>query len=420
MNYFRKTAFLLVLTLALSATASSAQTMTATPRQEKLLNGLKVLIWNEPKAEKIALKLRVHSGSAFDPKDKMGVMALLGDILFPTEQTGNFFREDLEGSLEVVSNYDYIQINATGRADEFLTILETVAVAAANPPITPENFVKVRDERLKKIGELQKNPAYAADLVAAKRLLGDFPYGRPADGTPESLKLIERADLLAARDRFFRADNATLVISGNVKSDFAYMAARRLFGAWSKSDRLIPATFRQPDEPDAAVFQTASSDEKRSHLRIAARGLARNDRDFWALKTLVNILNIRAPARFAHEARLLPGIFSFGAPDDEIKIAPGSEKTVFDALLSPPVKADEFEAAKNKTLSDINGTPAADYWLDVDTYKLASVKADLQNAQNVKIEDVQRLAEQLKKAPKVTILLSKKPSAAAADSRSSN
>jgi predicted Zn-dependent peptidase len=411
MNYFRKIVFLLVF-CALSVNSMFAQNL-AQPRQEKLLNGLKILIFSDARADKVSLRLRVHSGSAFDPKDKMGVMTLLSESLFPDEQTKTFFREDLQGSLDVTSNYDYIQINASAKPDDFLTILETVATAVSNPPLTPENFTKVRDARLKKVEELQKNPAYAADMAVAKRLLGDFPYGRPADGTPESLKLIDRPDLLFAKERFFTSDNATLAISGNVKPDFAYMAARRLFGAWKKSDRLVPATFRQPEAPVAALLQTDSADEKQSHLRFAARGVARNDKDFWALKILTNALNKRDVKGFAHEARLLPGIFIFGAPGDVIKIETGKEQFVFEMLFAPAVRAEEFAAAKSEVLSELNQKNAADHWLDVDTYKLASVKADLQAAQNVALEDVQRVYEQLKKSPKATVLMLKKTSAAA-------
>ncbi len=109
-----------------------------TPRQEKLLNGLKTLVWNESGADKVAVKIRIHNGSAFDPQNKEGVMALLAEVLFPNETVKEFFREDLGGSLEIISNYDYIQINATANPDQFLTMLETVANAVTNPQIDKE------------------------------------------------------------------------------------------------------------------------------------------------------------------------------------------------------------------------------------------------------------------------------------------
>ena len=75
------------------------------PKQEKLLNGLKVLMWNDAKADSVSVRVRVHSGSAFDPQGKEGVMQLLADSLFPNEAAREFFEEDLGGSLEVVGAF---------------------------------------------------------------------------------------------------------------------------------------------------------------------------------------------------------------------------------------------------------------------------------------------------------------------------
>src|ERR1700733_10066820 len=114
-------AILFLCSIALSGAAQAQQVQE--PYQEKLLSGLKILVWNDPKADKVTLKLRIHAGAAFDPKDKMGTMKLLSDIIFPDPQTKSYFEEDLEGSLTVVCNYDYIEIDATGKADEFINIL---------------------------------------------------------------------------------------------------------------------------------------------------------------------------------------------------------------------------------------------------------------------------------------------------------
>ena len=53
------------------------------PQREQLLNGLGILLWSRPGDQNVLLKLRIHSGAAFDPAGKAGTMALLGDILFP-------------------------------------------------------------------------------------------------------------------------------------------------------------------------------------------------------------------------------------------------------------------------------------------------------------------------------------------------
>jgi predicted Zn-dependent peptidase len=253
---------------------------------------------------------------------------------------------------------------------------------------------------------MQKNPAYAADTAVARRLLGDFPYGRPQAGTPESLKLIERPDLLTAKDKFFTADNATLTITGNVKPDFAYMAARRLFGAWKKADKLIPATFRQPDEPNAETLRVSFNNLDKEFSRVAFEGLARNDKDYFSFVILTKTLQARLgkfPDGFLkYEPHLLRGVVIWG-----ISFAGKKDSNAEKEETGKLIKPEEFEKAKADLLNDLNQKNIADWWLDVDTFKLVSVKDELQKANAVTLGDVQRVFEKSQKETRVTVWIEK-------------
>jgi predicted Zn-dependent peptidase len=421
--YFKE--YVLFATL-FSATATfalaQAQKSTPAPRQEKLLNNLRLLMWTEPSAEKATIKLRIHSGAAFDTLGREGTMALLGDVLFPNESVREFFREDLGGSLAVESNYDSIQINATGNADQILTILETISAAVTKPQIDKETTAKARAARLERIKELEKNPAYVADLAAVKRLFGNYPYGRSAEGTAESLAKIDFADLLLAKQRFLTADNATLAVSGNIKSDYVFKVVRQLFGGWEKSDKRVPATFAQPSAPDAEMLFVDSAIENAGEFRYAFRSPARNDKDYFPAqimtKILQNRLQSKEPNSFARQyARLLPGWVLVGFKQGGIKrqgnqvALPGAAMGDFlGDLLKAPVESAEFERAKSDLQNDFNQAKAIDWWLDLDTYKIASVKADRENLQNATLADVQKIVERWRKEPQAKILvLTKQP-----------
>lgn len=417
-NYIKTIVFPIILTLFTAVSIFAQNAQFPAPREQNLLNGLKLLVWNDPAAQKITVKLRVHNGAAFDPKDKMGVMALLGDILFPTEQLKAFFVEDLEGSLDVVSNYDYIQITATGKSDEILSMLEAIASAVTKPQITPENFKLVQAARLKKVQELEKNSIYIADRAVAKRLFGEFPYGRSAEGTSESLAKIDYADLLFAQERFLASDNATLVIIGNVKPDYAYKASRQLFGAWTKADKKVPPTFRQPEVPDATV-QTISSEYSNSlEVRRAWRGIARKDKDFPAARVLAKIWQNRLGngTKIDFNPYFLPGYFNLKVS------APSTQTSASGAIPLPESAANltknvpepaEFEKAKPEILNEIGKNHISDLWLDVDTYKLNSVQKDIESIQNVTIADVKNVAERFKKETSVTVVVTKPQTTAA-------
>ena len=216
----------------------------ATPRQEKLLNGLKVLMWSEPKSDKVSIKIRIHSGSSFDQQQREGTMRLLADSIFPTDAAKEFFTEELGGSLDVTCNYDYIQISASGQADRVLDIIQTLATAVTAPTIDKETTIRLRNALLVKVTAMEKDPAYIADRAATKRLFGNFPYGRPEVGSSTSIPKIEFPDLLEAKQRFLGADNATLTITGNYNSDLRFSGGPPLF--WSMAQIGPQNTFDVP------------------------------------------------------------------------------------------------------------------------------------------------------------------------------
>lgn len=403
----------------------SAQTANLpAPRQEKLLNGLKVLIWRDPAAAKAIVKLRIHTGAAFDPKDKMGVMALLSDVLFPDEQARAFFAEDLEGSLEIASNYDYIQISATGKADEIQAMLETISNAVINTQITDDSFALVRNTRAEKIVALEKNPVYIADRAAAQRLFGEFPYGRSSEGTALSLSKIDKIDLMRAHDRFFTADNATLAVGGNINPDFAYRAARRLFGSWKKSEAKIPATFRLPDAPPTDVLTVSFPDSEQTISRLAVVAAARNDKDFYATKVLAKIWQEQfcldksaADGISNYSSYLLRGIYAVSRT--AAPAAAGSATVVNTAngcrqfapegkIALVQITAAQFDAAKALVKADFQSSAQnnlIDLWLDLDTYKLVSVADEIKKLDAVTVTDAQRVAESLQKQPAVGVVV---------------
>ncbi|MFM9904195.1 MAG: M16 family metallopeptidase [Pyrinomonadaceae bacterium] len=420
-NLFKNIVFVTVIASVLTF-AGPAYTQTA-PKQEKLLNGLKVLMWSDANADKVMVKIRIHAGSAFDPQGKEGVMQLLADNIFPNAASREFFAEDLGGNLEIVTTFDYIQINASSKPEEFLTMLETLSSAVSNPTIDKETTTKLRNALLAKVKALESDPAYVADQAAANRLLGTFPYGRPQMGTSESVQRINFPDLIDAKQRFLSADNATVAISGNFDRSLGFKAIRRYFGGWLKSDKRVPSTFKQPDLPPPGVFNVSSPLPDVAAIRFAIRGIARNDKNLVAAMIFTFVLENRLKARipasltndvFVHnEARTLPGVILIGFSGGKNEIGSGNGKIVGSDLvasaISDAVTEAEFQTAKNAFQTAWSAKDAATIWLDADTFKTAGADADAKIAANVTLNDVRAYAEKLKIQPMVSVLV-KSPS----------
>lgn len=402
----RRTALIFGLILVL---AEGAFAQAVLPQRDQLLNGLRVLLWTRPGDQTVVLKLRIHSGALFDPSGKGGTMALLGDVLFPDPALREYFTGEMGGRLEVDTDYDTINITLQGRASEYDRIVDILRSALVTTPLTAENLAKAREARIKKLSETKPSGAEIADLAIASRLLGTFPYAHPIGGTAETLRKVERADLMLAHDRFLIPDNATLAIVGGVDQRRTMRALRQLLGGWRKSDQVVPATFRQPEPPDPRTLLVNSLGLVRAEVRLASRGLARSEADFFAANLLTGLARERwqnlseAPRGatfFARaEAHEVPEMFVMGASVD----GAAAQKTLealhllIKSLISTPASAAELEMLKRSSfgLENQTGDTMMTAWLDIDTYGLAPISEQLRLSNAVSAPDLQRVATRL-------------------------
>jgi zinc protease len=408
--------FLKKMALLLSIAAASQSLvygqLSAPPERFQLLNGLRVLLISRPGDQDVLLKLRIHSGAAFDLAGKGGSMALLGDLLFPDPTTREYFTEEMQGRLNVVTDYDSITITMQGRVHEFEKIAEILRTALVTTQLAPENVTKIRDGRIKIIKDTSISPTTLADRAIAARLFGDFPYGRPYGGTAESLERVERGDLMLARERFLNPNNSTLVIIGGVEKARANRTLRQLLGGWRKSERIIPATFQQPAVPDQRILIMNAPAGQSAEVRLAVRGFARSDPDSPAASLLAIVARTRweallpdlarSPVFVRHDAFTLPGMFVMGATVDNLLASKtlSTAQQVIKSFISQPVTEAEFELARTQAIGTLNkqlGTKdgIADAWLDVDTYSVKPAADQLLELAKISSNDLKRAANRL-------------------------
>lgn len=382
------------------------------PEREQLLNGLRVLIWHRTGDQDVLLKLRIHSGAAFDAAGKSGLMAILGDILFPESSTREYFTDEMGGRLDVETNYDSITVTLQGRAREFERIVEILRTAVVTTQITPENVARFRDGRIKIARETGVTPPSWADRAIAARLFGDFPYGRPQTGSAETLGRVDRADLLLARERFLNSNNATLVVSGGIPKARAIRALRQLLGPWRKSEQVIPTTFRQPEGPDVRTLIINTPAEQGAEVRLATRGVSRSDRAFAAAVVLAVVARKRWEALspelsrravfVRNEPHVLPGIFVMGAGVDSLLVGKTLKAAldVLQSLANAQVTAAELDEAKSEAsaqfIKELEGPDStARAWLDIDTFGLPPISEQIGAFSAVSAADLQRVASSL-------------------------
>lgn len=367
------------------------------------------------------VKLRIHSGAAFDLADKGGMMALLGDALFPDPSTREYVTEDLGGRLEVRTTHDAIDVTIFGKATALERMIDLLRGAVLTTQLGAGNVATLRAARIKQLTEKPATTAEIADQAIAARLFGNFPYAHAATGTAASVAKVERADLLLARERFLNADNASLAIAGGVEKPRMMRALRQLLGPWGKSDRTVPATFRQPGAPDPRVLVLDSSAATTAEIRLAVRGLSRAENDALTADLLALIVRDRwktavpdvSQVSVRSEAHLLPGIFvlSAAAPTASAAKATTAVRDIIRALAQTGPTSQELENARTIVLGQLSSEFSqpemmTSRWLDVDTFKSQPPSTVATLLRSLTAADIQRVAARLfKDVPIATVVV---------------
>jgi zinc protease len=421
-NYsLRLCAFASMLFLCFTLVVRPLRAQTASePEREQLLNGLHLLFWLKPGSPDVTLKLRINSGAAFDQAGKSGQMATLGDLLFPDPATVDFFTDEMGGKLDVSVTYDSTTITLVGKTNEFEQIVEVLRNALLTTQLTPEVVKRVRDARIKLLRDTAIVPAEVADRAITARLFGDFPYGRPAAGSPEDVARIDRADLMLARERFLNSNNATLAVIGGVTKQRAMRTVRQILGPWRKSEQIVPTTFRQPAPADTRTL-IVNVPGPNVELRLAARGVSRSDTDFPIATILAKVAQQRWQATspemskqpvFARSyAYVLPGAFVMGTAVTDLTVADSltNARKVIDSLMTTAPTVAELERAKNDIIGELSTTMAKpeslpDPWLDAETYRLSGPQDQIALLRAVTAAEVQRVANRLFNKPIVSVV----------------
>jgi predicted Zn-dependent peptidase len=193
--------------------------------------------------------------------------------------------------------------------------LSVMADVSLYPTFAPVDLDRLREERL--AGRKQARDFPPAIAAAAFPLLvygSNHRYGTGTTGTEETLLGFTADDLRAFHERFFRPDNAALVVVGDVTPDAVLVELERAFGAWTAGGTppqppVLPAL---PEAAARTVYLVDKPGAAQSVIRIGGVGVPRSTPDYFAIEVLNTILGGSFSSRLNQNLREEHG-YTYGA-----------------------------------------------------------------------------------------------------------
>lgn len=265
------------------------------PYQLKTLaNGLQVLVVLHHEQPSISFRLLIKAGAVQEPAAKPGVASFVSSLLnmgTTTKSAGQIATviESAGGIIGVGSLNELSYVNGAVIKDQIDLMLATASDMVQRPAFAPDEIERHRSQAFSALKVGYDDPDYVANMVFDRLVYGFHPYGRPNDGTPESIARITRDDLVAYHRTWFVPNNALLAIVGDLTADEALAAAERAFGSWSKRD--VPAVKSiEPPAPARRVVVIDRPGSAQTEIRVGHLAVARTHPDFVPFDLAIRIL----------------------------------------------------------------------------------------------------------------------------------
>lgn len=288
--------------------------------ERTLPNGLKLVIVEHHELPIVDAMLVVRTGSEADGSSKAGLATLTADMLDEgagtrdalalTEQAGF-----LAISLNTSAGFDASSVRLHSTKATIDSGMSLMADVVLRPLFAQKEFDRLKAERLTALlQEQDRGPAMASRAFSAIIYGDENPYGRSTGGTRSSVESITLSDVKNFWSSWYRPQNSTLVLVGDLSIAEAEAIARRAFGSWERAT--LPTVASRSSAPQAPKSTTVYIIDKpgaaQSSFRIGGVGVARNTPDYYPLMVLNTALGGSFTSRLNNTLREKKG-YTYGA-----------------------------------------------------------------------------------------------------------
>lgn len=268
-------AFALIVSAAAANAASEIQRVVSP-------GGIEAWLVEEHAIPIIAMEISFDGGSVLDPEGKGGVANLMAGLL--EEGAGDLdavaFAErakDIAAGLGFSAGRESVSVSARMLTENRDATIDLLRLALTEPRFDEEPVMRVKRQIISGIRSAETDPNEIASKAWFAAAFPNDPYGRPAEGTEESVLALTVEDLRAARERLLNVGAAHIGVVGDITAEELAPLLDRLLGDLRNEPPadLPPAAFSAP--PGVEVIDL---DVPQSVAVFGHEGILRDDPDY--------------------------------------------------------------------------------------------------------------------------------------------
>ena len=290
--------------------------------REVLPNGLVLLVAERPGVPIVAVRVFTRAGSVFEPSDRAGLANLTGALLTrgTAKHTGPEIDAAIEfvgGSLEASAGRDGLTASLSVLKKDLALGLDLLTEVVMSPSFPREELTRKVAQIQAAIKRSEEDPNTVAGRALARLVFANHSYGRPVEGTIESVGKLTRDDVVAFYRGHVRPDASIVAVVGDVTVDEARRLVQSRLGGWARPGGSGPAA---PAVPGAGspTTETIARPLTQATIMLGRQAIRQVDPDYFPLAVASYVLGggsaSRLYARVRDEGGLAYSVYSYVSP----------------------------------------------------------------------------------------------------------
>lgn len=303
--------------LAVAAHAGAAEFRLPAFETTKLPNGLTVYLMERHDAPIIAVRTVVKAGAVNDGA-QAGLANLTADAtLLGTAKHSKAALDkafDFRGARVAASgSAEQVTLDADFASDDAAELMPLLADMVVAPSFDATELAKLQKRKLIGLAQAKEAPRNVVRAYYNSMLFGSAPYANPERGTVASMTALRQQDVQSFHQRYYRPDNAAIVVVGDFKTADMKAQIASLFSNWRATGAAPQVQDNGKVQADKArVWLVNKPDAIETTFMIGGPGIARNDPDYVPLQVLNTVMGGRFTSWLNDELRVNSGL-TYGA-----------------------------------------------------------------------------------------------------------
>lgn len=197
------------------------------------------------------------------------------------------------GSIETSVNEDFTIISFSVLKKDVKTGFDIFSDILVHPSFSVREVERRKTLLAGSLKKMEEDPSYVAGREFLKQVFGPFPYGRPVEGGIESIGKLTRYDLVAFYDKWYRPDNAILVVTGDLGKEELAGLIKQYLSPWKKVVEWDASVAFTPPAQGGKLKQRQEiidMDVSQANIVMGHAGVSRSNPDYYAVQVMNYIL----------------------------------------------------------------------------------------------------------------------------------